>query len=65
MNFLKYKTSWSNAELAIIKIALLSVGILAGLYGEGLLRPYIDCFWLLAIVTCIIGFYLWLGKLKR
>lgn len=65
MNFFNCKTTWSNAELIVVKIALLSAGMLVGIYGADILLHLAGYLWVLAIVTCLAGFYLWLIKIKR
>jgi hypothetical protein len=38
MNFLRAKTTWSNIEFAIIKVSLISYGIIIGIYFTTFLK---------------------------
>jgi hypothetical protein len=64
MNLFKQKTSWTNVELGIFKIAVFSAGILFGVYAQPHLTGNLDWLWLLMTTTSLIAAYLWAIKMK-
>ncbi len=64
MNFLKIKTSWSNIELGILKICLVSIGIILGVYFHEVLKDYLLLFGILYFTTGIVTGYLWIKRIK-
>ncbi len=65
MNFLKTKTSWSNIELGIFKICVLSAGIILGMYFFEYLKKYTLQISGVLLFTSIITVYLWIKKMKE
>jgi len=65
MSFLKRQTTWSNTELAIVKIAVFTSGILAGYYSRNYLAAYLNPIWWVCAITCLVALYLWAVKSKR
>jgi hypothetical protein len=65
MNFLKRKTTWSYLELGIIKVCLLSEGILAGIYLTGFFSAHQTVLWIIFSLGLSLSLVLWLGKLKN
>ena len=65
MNFLKRQTTWSNGELSLVKIAVLTAGIIAGYYSRNYLVGYINLLWFVSAITCLTALYLWAIKSKR
>ena len=65
MSFFNLKTSWSNAELVILKLCIASAYILVGAYFHKFVRHYYWVFVILFAVTVIWGVYLWLAKMKQ
>ena len=64
MNFLKIKTCWSTLELGLLKICLLSSGMLITLCFYEYIKMYYLCITGVFIVTTIIGVGLWIKKIK-
>jgi len=64
MNFFKIKTSWSNAELAGLKICIASAYILVGTYFHKFFRHYYIPVLIVFGVTVIWSIYLWITKMK-
>ena len=65
INFFGTKTSWSNIELAIFKIAVFSAGIIAGSYFYNYLKPYLLMVLVVFTVTTIWAATTWITKMKR
>ncbi len=65
MNFLKIKTSWSNAELIVLKLCIASGYILVGAYFHSLFRHYDVLLLGVFGITCVWSVYLWVIKMRR
>lgn len=65
MNFLKTKTSWSNAELIVLKLAIASAYIIIGAYFSTIISNYYTLFIILFVVTVVWSMYMWLSKMKK
>lgn len=64
MNFFKIKTSWSNAELVVLKVCIATAYILVGTYFHNFFRHYYIPVLGLFVITVIWAVYLWLHKMK-
>jgi hypothetical protein len=65
MSFLKKSTSWTNAELGLIKICVLSAGCMIGLYFHSYLEKYFSTFLIIFLITTPGVLYLWWNKIKH
>jgi len=65
MNFFKAKTSWSNAELIILKLCIASAYILVGAYFYSFVGNYYMPILFVFAVTCIWAVYLWISKMRN
>ena len=65
MNFFQIKTSWSNAELIVLKLCIASAYILVGTYFHNFFRTYYIPVLIVFIITVIWAVYLWLIKMKN
>lgn len=65
MNFLKIKTSWSNAEFAILKLCIGSAYIVVGSYFHDFVSTHYIPFFILFGITVTWSLYLWLSKMKN
>lgn len=65
MNFLKTKTTWSNAEFGIFKTCVISYGILIGLYFNEFLKNYLAFFWIVFGIATMWTITLWINKMKN
>jgi len=64
MNFFKIKTSWSNAELVVLKVYIATAYILIGVFFHNFFRHYYIPVLVLFIITVTWSVYLWLHKMK-
>ena len=65
MNFFKRKTTWTNSEIALLKICLVSCGITAGiLFGDNIRNLLPLFFWIYIVTGLFIG-YLWIIKSRK
>ena len=64
MNFLKIKTTWTNAELISLKICIATAYILVGAYFHNFFRTYYIFVLIVFCVTVVWAVYLWLSKMK-
>jgi hypothetical protein len=64
MNFFKIKTSWSNAELTVLKVCIATAYILVGTYFHRFFRHYYIPVLVIFGVTVIWSVYLWVTKMK-
>ncbi len=65
MGYFTKKTEWQNWEFGILKGAVLSIGILAGIYFEDYLENYLVLFWLIAIGGSLWTSYIWIKRMKK
>ena len=65
MNFLKIKTSWSNFEIGFLKLCIMSMGIIIGIYFYEYLKNYLVVFGTIFVITGIWAFYSWIKKMKE
>jgi hypothetical protein len=65
MNFLRAKTTWSSWQLWIFKWGVFTAGVLVGYYFKPYLPAYLDLFWLMSIVCCVVAAFFWLDKIKK
>ena len=64
MNFLKAKTSWSNAEMIVLKLCIASAYILVGAYFHNVVRQYYIPVLVIFALTVTSAVYLWIKKMK-
>jgi len=64
MNFFKIKTSWSNAELIVLKVCIATAYILVGAYFHSFFRNHYVPVLVIFGVTVIWSVYLWVTKMK-
>jgi hypothetical protein len=64
MNFFKIKTTWTNAELIPLKLAVATAYILVGGYWHSFFHRYYIAVLIVFGVTVAWSFYLWLNKMK-
>ncbi len=65
MNFLKIKTSWSNAEFIVLKVCIAAAYLLIGAYFHSIIRSYYIPVIIIFGITVIWAVYLWLKKMKN
>ena len=65
MNFFKLKTTWTNAELIVLKVCIATAYLMVGSYFDDLFDGYF--YHLIGVfgVTVIWGIYLWITKMNR
>lgn len=64
-HFLSRKTSWSTAELGLIKLCLAAAWVSAGAYFHEYFQDYIFPLLGVFVTTAIWLWYLWVKKLKH
>jgi len=64
MSFFKIKTTWSNAELIVLKLCIASAYILVGGYFHLFVHNYYVPILLLFGISCVWSVYLWISKMK-
>lgn len=62
--FLKQATTWSNAELGLLKACLVCFGISAGIYFYDLLKAYLDYFFVMFGMMAVWTLLLWIKKMR-
>jgi hypothetical protein len=65
MNFLKEKTSWSNAELIVIKVCIATAYILIGAYFHTFFSTHYIPVLIVFGITVVWGLYLYITKMKN
>jgi hypothetical protein len=65
MIFFKVKTSWSNAEFIVLKLAIGSVYLFIGSYFQAFFSQYYLPIIVVFFITVIWSMYLWLDKMKN
>ncbi|MBS1668561.1 MAG: hypothetical protein JST58_14385 [Bacteroidetes bacterium] len=64
MNFLKAKTSWTNAEFIVFKLCVASIYVLIGAYFHQFFHRFYIPVLILFLVMVVWTLYLWLMKMK-
>ncbi|WP_289662735.1 hypothetical protein [Flavobacterium panacagri] len=64
MNFLKIKTSWSNADFILIKLCMASAYIFVGSYFHDFFTDYYTILFGVFVLTAIWFVYQWIKKMK-
>lgn len=65
MNFFKAKTTWTNAELIVLKLCIATAYILVGGYFHTFFRHYYPIVLAVFGITVIWSVYLWVNKMKK
>jgi hypothetical protein len=65
MNFLKKQTTWSNTELGFLKICLISLGVILGVFYHSFLSDYLLFFFGAYLFIGVWAFYRWIQKMKK
>jgi hypothetical protein len=65
MNFLTRKVPWANWQFGVLKIAVLCVGILLGVYFTEFWRPILPMIWIVGVVTAIWVTVIWLRAMSQ
>lgn len=64
MNFLKAKTTWTNAEFIYFKVGIAAFYILVGAYFQNWVRYYTIPLVIVFLLNIIVTMYLWIKKMK-
>jgi len=64
MNFLKIKTTWSNAEFIPLKLCIATAYILIGAYFHDFFRHYYIAVLVIFVITVSWTLYLWIKKMR-
>lgn len=64
MNIFKIRTTWSNGELALLKLCVASFYVSVGIYLHEYIERYLIWFLLIFIASVISICYIWLNKFK-
>lgn len=65
MNFFKRTTTWTNAELIILKLCIATAYILIGGYFHTFFGHYYIPVLTIFVITVIWAVYLWIVKMKK
>jgi hypothetical protein len=65
MNFLTRKIPWATWQFGVLKIAMLSLGILFGVYFTEFWRPLLALIWIVGVVTTIWVSVIWLRAMRQ
>jgi len=65
MNLLNRKIPWANWQFGVLKIAVLCLGILLGVYFTEFWRPLLPVIWIVGVVTAIWVTVIWLRAMKQ
>jgi len=64
MNFPTRKVSWVNWQFGLLKIAMISFGILLGVYFRDFWRPILTLVWIAGAVSMIWVSVIWLLAMR-
>lgn len=64
MNFLKIKTTWSNAELIPLKLCIASAYLFLGAYFNDFFSQWYMLLIIVFLITVSASLYLWFTKMK-
>lgn len=64
MNFFFINTTWTNAQLILLKWCVFSFGLIAGLCFDEYLEVYLPYITGFCIITAVWIIYLWIKKMR-
>ncbi len=65
MNFFKIKTTWSNFELWLFKLALFSGSALIGAYFSETVLGFAKYFFIVFVISIAWATLTWINKMKK
>ena len=65
MNFFNIKTTWTNAELIILKLSIATAYLLIGSFFKELVNEHYFIILIIFLFTVVFSIYLWVNKMKR
>jgi len=65
MNFLTRKIPWATWQFGLLKVAMLCLGILLGVYFTEFWKPRLPLIWVVAVVTTIWVSVIWLQAMRQ
>jgi hypothetical protein len=65
MNFLTRSVPWETWQFGLLKIAMISVGILLGVYFTEFLKALLPGIWVVAVVTSVWVTAIWFQAIKQ
>jgi hypothetical protein len=65
MNFLSRQIPWTNWHFGLLKIAMLCVGILLGVYFNDFWKPLLPGIWVVVVVTSVWVTVVWFQAMKQ
>jgi len=65
MNLLTRKIPWATWQFGVLKIAMLCLGVLLGVYFAEVWRPFLPVVWIVAVVTTIWVSVIWLRAMTQ
>lgn len=65
MNFFKIKTTWSNAELIVLKVCIATAYLIIGSYFDKLFDVYLEPLAGFFVIMLVWSMYLWIKKMKE
>ncbi|MEI6821728.1 MAG: hypothetical protein WCL51_07310 [Bacteroidota bacterium] len=65
MNFFKMKTTWTNAELIPLKLAIATIYIVIGSVFHSIIHNYYMPILLVFAITVVWSVYIWIVKMKK
>jgi len=65
MNFLFRKIPWANWQFGVLKIAMLCVGILLGVYFTEFWKPLLPGIWVMAVVASVWATIIWVRAMRQ
>ena len=65
MNFFKMKTTWTNAELILLKLAIATIYIVIGSVFHRIIHNYYIPILLVFAITVVWSVYMWIDKIDK
>jgi len=65
MSFLTRKVVWANWQFGVLKLAMLALGIIIGVYFTDFLKPYVWLFGLVFLALAIWVTIMWVKAMRK
>ncbi len=63
--YLTKKVQWGPWQLGVLKLSMVSFGIILGSYFAGFWKPMLLVVWVVFIITAILSTVMWLGAVRK
>ena len=59
------KVHWATWQFSVLKLSMISFGIILGSYFAGFWKPLLPAVWVVFIITVILSTMMWLSAVRK